>query len=239
EYAEYTAQVVARYGPGGSFWEAHPEIAAFAPQHFEIWNEPYLPMFSAGGVDAGRYARLVKAAVSAGRAANPEARFLLQADRTPPGDARHSFIDDMYAAVPDLNSYFDAVAVHPYGGSSGPDDPRGGWGFPRLAAARERFVAHGAADKPLWITEVGWSTCPQSPDYCTSERKQAAYLERMFDLLRTKYSGYVQAAFVYHREDHPRQVPDDKEGWFGLERRDGSHKPAYEVYRTAAIASAS
>ncbi|MGH2988650.1 MAG: hypothetical protein ACRDMA_02140, partial [Solirubrobacterales bacterium] len=35
EYAEYTAQVVARYGPGGSFWEAHPEIAAFAPQHFE------------------------------------------------------------------------------------------------------------------------------------------------------------------------------------------------------------
>jgi hypothetical protein len=231
EYAEYTAKVVARYGPGGSFWRSRPKIASFAPDYFELWNEPYLSFFSADGVNPGRYAKLVKAATATGRAANPKAKFLLEADQTPGGDARHTFIDDMYAAVPDLNSYFDAVAVHPYSGSSAPDDPRGGWGFPRIADVRDKFVSHGAKDKPLWITEVGWSTCPSNPDYCTSEQDQAAYLSQMFDLLQSKYSSYVRAAFIYRREDLGSD-PSDKEGWFGLERLDGSHKPAYDVFRS-------
>ena len=237
QYADYVAKVTGRYGPGGSFWQAHPEVASFAPDYFELWNEPYLSAFSAGGVDAGRYAKLVRAASTAGRAANPQAKFLLAAEQTPAGDARHTFIDDMYAAVPDLNSYFDAVAVHPYPGSSAPDDPRGGWGFPRLADIHQKLVDHGASDKPLWLTEIGWSTCPASPDYCTTEANQAAYIAQMFTLLSTKYSSYVGAVFLYHRTDL-NSNPSDKEGWFGLERLDGSHKPAFDVVRAAAAASA-
>lgn len=231
EFAEYTAKVVARYGPGGSFWEAHAELASFAPEHFEIWNEPYLSAFSAGGVNPGRYARLVKAAVSAGRAANPQAKYLLQVEKTPSGDARHTFVDDMYEAVPDLNDYFDAAAAHPYAGSSAPDDPRGGWGFPRLGDVREELVSHDAADKPVWITEVGWSTCPQSSSYCTSESKQASYTAQMFELLQSKYSAYVEAVFLYRLEDI-NDNPSDKEGWFGLRRLDGSKKPVYDVLRS-------
>ncbi len=139
----------------------------------------------------------------------------------------------MYAAVPNLNSYFDAVAAHPYSGSSAPDDPRGGWGFPRIADIHQKFIDHGAGDKPLWLTEIGWSTCPAAPDYCTSEKNQAAYLSQMFTLLSTKYSSYVDAAFVYHRTDL-NSKPSDKEGWFGLERLDGSHKPVFDVFREAA-----
>jgi hypothetical protein len=232
EYAEYTAKVVERYGPGGSFWQANPDIATFAPEYFELWNEPYLDEFSAGNVDPGRYARLVKAAASAGHSSNSQARYLLAAEQAPSGE-RHTFIDGMYSAVPDLNSYFDAVAVHPYSGSSSPDDPRDGWGFSRLADVRAKFVDHGAQDKPLWITEIGWSTCPQDTRYCTSEQNQAAYLARMFELLGTTYSGYVRAAFVYCRtdlNDHPAEAY----GWYGLQRLDGSHKPAYDVFRQAA-----
>ena len=216
---------------------SHPEIASYAPDYFEIWNEPYLRYFSAGGVHPGRYARLVEAAATAGREANPEAKFLLAGEQTPAGDKLHNYIDDMYAAVPDLNSYFDAVAVHPYGGSSAPDRRRGGWGFPRISDIRQTFVDHGAASKPLWITEVGWSTCPRDPRYCTSERDQAKYLSEMFTLLSTKYASYVKAVFVYRSIDI-NSKRSDKEGWFGLERMDGSHKPAFAVFRAAATAGA-
>jgi polysaccharide biosynthesis protein PslG len=232
EFAEYTAKVVARYGPGGTFWQSHPEIASFAPEHFEIWNEPYLSAFSAGGVKPGRYARLVKAAVSAGRAANPQAKYLLQVEKTPAGDARHTFVDDMYEAVPDLNDYFDAAAAHPYAGNSAPDDPRGGWGFPRLGDVHQELVSHGAGDKPIWITEVGWSTCPNNSEDCVSDGKQASYTAQMFDLLRTKYSSYVEAVFLYRLEDLNSNA-SDKEGWFGMRRLDGSWKPVYDVLRSA------
>jgi hypothetical protein len=236
-FAQYAAKITGRYGPGGTFWQAHPEIASYAPDYFEIWNEPYLRYFSAGGVHPGRYARLVKAASIAGRAANPGAKFLLAGEETPAGDKLHTFIDEMYAAVPRLNSYFDAVAVHPYGGSSAPDRSRGGWGFPRISDIRQTFVDHGARDKPLWLTEVGWSTCPRDPRYCTSEREQAAYLSEMFTLLSTKYADYVKAVFVYRSTDmHAKR--SDKEGWFGLERLDGSRKPAFDVFRAAATAGA-
>jgi hypothetical protein len=41
-YAAFTAQAVARYGPGGSFWRAHPQWRAATPVWFELWNEPYI-----------------------------------------------------------------------------------------------------------------------------------------------------------------------------------------------------
>src|SRR3546814_12926194 len=48
--------------PYTTLFRSHPEIASYAPDYFEIWNEPYLRYFSAGGVHPGRYARLVEAA---------------------------------------------------------------------------------------------------------------------------------------------------------------------------------
>ena len=106
EFGEYVAAVASRYGPGGAFWRDRPGLAALAPTHFEIWNEPYIEYFSVDRVDPARYAKLVRTAVSAGRAANPRARFLLAADTfytEAPGDYRN-WIDGMYEAVPDLNA---------------------------------------------------------------------------------------------------------------------------------------
>ena len=57
----------------------------------------------------------------------------------------------------------------------------------------------------------------------------------MFTLLSTKYASYVKAVFVYRSIDI-NSKRSDKEGWFGLERMDGSHKPAFAVFRAAATA---
>jgi hypothetical protein len=239
EYAEYVGKVTGRYGPGGDFWREHPELPQVAPTHFEIYNETYLEVFTNNDVNPGRYARLVKAAAIAGRAANPNAKFLIQADTFytyAPGDYRQ-YIDDMYAAVPDLNKYFDGAAVHPYSSGLSPAHYTAGgntrWQFGRLAEIRERLAAHGGTDKPLWLTEIGWSTCPADDD-CVSEDRHADYVRTMFELLRGKYSDYVAGVFLYHMHDWGPRVADDKEYWFGLTRPDGSKKPAWHALRAAA-----
>jgi polysaccharide biosynthesis protein PslG len=236
EYSEYVAKVVARYGPGGDFWRAHPDLAAYAPDYFEIWNEPYLGVFAAGDTDPARYARLVKAATTAGRAANPNAKFLIEADTTGTDNfsTYHAWMDGMYAAVPNLGDYFDAVAVHPYGDAS-PDHytPRSSrWQFRRIEEIKAKLQAHGDGGKHLWITEVGWTTCPSNPA-CASESQQAAYVSRMFEMVRTDYGSLVDAVFLYGFHDLNPGDPSDKEQWFGFIRRDGSFKPAWQALKRA------
>lgn len=238
-FAEYTAKVVARYGPGGSFWAAHPELdGALAPQWFEILNEPYFGFFSEGGVDPGRYARLFKAAVAAGRAANPRARYLLQVD----GDIRHEgrwtpWIDLLFDAVPDLGPFVDGAAPHLY--TSAPLDHwtpgREGANeqFRRIDAQRERLAAHGRPDVPFWITEIGWSTCGAPAEWCKSEEEQAARITRLVQLLRSDYRGVVQGVFLYRFQDEGSD-PLDKEHHFGLVRPDGTAKPGLAAFRAAA-----
>lgn len=232
DYARYVAAFVARYGPGGEFWTAHPALPYRPIRWVNLWNEPYLTFFSRGGVDPGAYARLVRAAVRAGRAANPRVRYLLEVEKTP-GKAREEprrfFIDDMYNAVPDLNRWFDAVSIHPFSGDRSPrerDDP---WGFSRIEEIRDRLVAHGARRKPVWITEVGWSTCPDA-EGCVSESRQASYYRSVYRLVRRRHR-YVRALYFYNDRDQRGASSSNTEAWFGVVRADGSHKPAYRVLR--------
>ena len=233
-YADFVAHVAARYGPTGDFWGMHPELPRTPIEYYELWNEPYLQNFSAGGAAPAKYARLVKAATAAGRAASPQAKFLVQADLTWTNDfnSYHEWIDAMYAAVPDLNNYFDAVAIHPYGSSPDEYTPNGDtrWEVRRLEQIRAKFVGHGAADKHLWITELGWSTAPGCRA-CQSDSQQAAYLTRLATMLRTDYSSYVDAFFLYGWRDEGGD-PSNKENWFGIIRRDGSKKPAWDALRS-------
>jgi hypothetical protein len=239
EYAEYVAKVTARYGPGGHFWRAHPELPRLAPRYFELWNEPYYDFYAGNGVNAARYARLVRRSAKRAGRANPRARFLMAAD-TGYSDSRDRYrdwVDDMYSAVPDLNRWYDGVAVHPYSDGLAPgiytpgENTRGQVG--RLAEVYRNIRSHGARGKKLWITEIGWSTCG-SHDWCVSERQQARYIRRMDELARTRWRGMVAALFIYHLRDHGPAEQGNPEYWFGTIRRDGSKKPSYRALRAIA-----
>jgi hypothetical protein len=237
-YADFVARIAARYGPGGTFWTSHPALPAVPLNWIELWNEPYCVCFSAGGADPARYAGLVKTSVRAGRAANPNVKYLIESDST--GSNGHPwFLSGMYAAVPDLNQYFEGVAVHPYSYDTSPSVSSTSYGFQQgLVDVRNTLVAHGATDKPLWITELGWPTCPAgAAERCVSEAQQAAYVKTAFDLVKTTYSSYVRALFIYHYGDFAPGNPSDREQWFGLSHVDGTHKPAYDVFRAEAAGS--
>jgi hypothetical protein len=232
-YARFLARVAARYGPRGRFWRANPELPARPASALELYNEPFLPAGDDPSPGPAAYARLVRTAVPVARRANPRVRFLIAGETTWTNDFEtyRPWMEALYAAVPNLGRYFDALSVHPYSADSpthytpGPDAR---WQTPRIAEIRRTLTAHGDADKPVWVTEIGWTTCPDHPD-CISEARQGAYLRSFFSLARGRWR-YVDAVVVYHLRDYPGD-DDDKEAFYGLVRTDRSQKPAWRTLR--------
>ncbi|MFL5818235.1 MAG: hypothetical protein ACJ76L_11630 [Conexibacter sp.] len=238
-FGAFAAHAAARYGPGGSFWRAHPRLdARLAPRWFELWNEPYYRAYSVGGVDPGRYAAMVRAATVDGRAANRSTRWLMAADLTylDASGERRGWLPALAAADPGLMSLIDGVALHPYVfGTPGADDgiplP---FRFERTDAIASELARLGAARLPLWITEIGWSTCDKRPD-CGSEQEQAQRIADVFTRVRSRpLSDRVRAVFVYHLHDFPGRAESDREAHYGLLRTNGSRKPAWGVLRREA-----
>jgi polysaccharide biosynthesis protein PslG len=239
DFGVFAAAAAARYGPGGTFWRARPSLdAGLAPRWFELWNEPYTERYSSGGVDPARYAAMVRAATLDGRAANRATRWLMAAELTyeDGAGARRQWLTALAAADPGLMGLLDGVAVHPYGfGAPGADDgiplP---FRFDRIDAIARTLTLLGAARVPLWITEIGWSTCQARPD-CGSELDQAQRIADVFTRVRRRpLSARVRAVFVYHLHDFPGRQGHDREAHYGLLRTNGTRKPAWHVVRRAA-----
>ena len=241
-FGAFAARAAARYGPDGAFWRAHPRLdRGLAPQWFEIWNEPYYRFFSQTGVDPARYAAMVRAATVDGRAANRATRWLMAADLTylDASGRRQRWLLALAAADPGLMRLVDGVAVHPYAyGTPGADDGTPlPFRFERIGAIARALTALGAGRVPLWITEIGWSTCEKRPD-CGSEQEQAQRLADVFTRVRRRpLSDRVRAVFVYHLHDFPGRARGDREGYYGLLRANGSRKPAWSVVRKEARAA--
>lgn len=243
-FAQFVAAMVGRYGTNGSFWNQYPSLRPYAIQTWEIWNEPYASSGNDGHYDPGAYARLFKAAVIAGRAADPNAKFLLSSDMTSAmaNGAWQWWTDAMYQAVPDLNNYFDGVATHDYGHDVTSLDPIiPGQPYPnfnrirRIEDLRRQFVNHGAADKPFWITEIGWSTCSDSSN-CVTPAQQTANLTTLFGYLHGSWSSFVHAAFIYRYDD--LTDPTSTQGGYGLVYQNDTPKSALAIFRQQAATSA-
>jgi hypothetical protein len=239
-YGRFAARAAARYGPGGTFWRRHRSLPQRPAAVFELFNEPYWPPSAGGHADPAQYAHLVVAAAKGSRAANRRVRLLIEADTTyspTSGAPRLDWVAGMYAAVPNLGAYFDAVAVHPYASGSplaftpGGDDR---WQSRRLELIHAGLAARGDGAKHLWVTEIGWSTCHRT---CISESRQASYLRDFFALRRTRWSRYVDAVIAYSLQDN-RYVKDPREAAYGVVRTDGVRKPAWYAFKAAAAIAA-
>ena len=243
-FGNFVAAIVARYGTNGSFWNQYPSLRPYAIQTWEIWNEPYAGNGNNGDYDPGAYARLVKAAAIAGRSADPNAKFLLasemQSAQEPSGQWQW-WTDAMYQAVPDLNNYFDGIAMHDYGDDTTtlnpivPGQPYNNYSHIwRIEDLRQQFVNHGASDKPFWITEIGWSTCNDNAG-CVTPAQQAANLTTFFNAVHGPWSSFVQAVFVYRYND--LSDPTSTQGGYGLTYQDGTPKPALTIFQAQAASS--
>jgi hypothetical protein len=202
DYAAYGAALAHRYGPGGPFWSAHPNLTQEPVDTYEIWNEPDNPAFWSPAPDASAYASLYLSARTSIAAAQPSARVIV-------GGLTHptTFVAAMLAAVPGLRGHVDGVGIHPYGAN--PLAVLAG-----VRAARLALGSLGLGSVPLYITEFGWTIHPPgSLDYLPQQLRPG-YIERTLAALGHLDCGVV-AALLYAWVTPERDAANPQD-WFGI-----------------------
>jgi hypothetical protein len=176
DWGDYVYNTVARYG------RERGQI-----KYWELWNEPNL---AASGYESGLYTvadfvRLLAVGRAAALAADPEAKIVmggLSSIWGEPPSPHHYDSFDYLDQVGRLGGFahVDVIAIHPYR----PDAPEGdAWRRDQsltfgqeLRRLDELLRAYGP--KPVWITELGWSTNQGWPG--VDEDTQAFFLVRAY-----------------------------------------------------------
>lgn len=196
---------------------------------WEVWNEPNFDAFFEGA-DPATYSRLLCAAYPA----------VKRYDDSPVLLGGLMYNDDAWlgkAYRSGAGPCFDALAVHPYVGPSdaAPDTPSVGevWRLTHLPAMRAVMDEWGDRRKRIWVTELGWSSGPDSMgnswDRPVSPAVQARYLREAVALIRDRYPS-VGPIIWYRDVDGPTRAYADG---FGLLHADLTPKPAFAALRDA------
>jgi hypothetical protein len=154
---------------------------------WEFWNEPdEWPYFGKNLIEV--YGLYLKTFYDAVKKVDP---FLMVAATSLTGP---DYMDWLYNHVDTVYGYrpFDAIAFHPYQASvpdPTPDAPFSGIRKNRVDQLRQLMVDRGDANKPIWLTEVGWQSTPE---------KQSLYLKDTFDwLARRPYVTMVHLHMLH------------------------------------------
>jgi hypothetical protein len=192
-YATFVAYLAQRYGT---------DLAAI-----EIWNEPDQAneAYFAGPEKPQRYAAILRAAYPAIKQVNARVPVLAGSLVGSNG----VFLRALYAAG--IKGFYDGLSVHFYNLVLG-----------SLRAIHETQLANGD-NKPLWLSEFGWSSCwprhkIQQEQACVTAADQGANLADTFrSLARTPW---IAAEVVYKLQGNSSED-------FGLLAENGARKPAF------------
>jgi hypothetical protein len=188
-------------------------------QYWEIWNEPDLPGYWRG--TPAEYARLLAVAYQAVKRANPQARVLLGGLAL--GGVRRDpdFLEDILgdAQFPAGRS-FDVMNFHTY--STQAEMQR------TMDYVRSTLARFGVGDRPIWVTETGYSSDPADqahPGYQGGPGAQARWLQDHLPYLRQLGAAKVFWFKLYDGSEDPGAAHH------GLLDELLRPKPAYYAYR--------
>jgi GH35 family endo-1,4-beta-xylanase len=200
-----------------------------------IWNEPNLAdEWGSDEPDAQAYVELLRVAYARIKEADPDA-LVVSAGLAPTNDQTAQAVDDrlylerIYEAG--AGEYFDVLGAHAYGFGYPARDPRGahqGLNIARVQDLREIMVAHGDGHKPIWITELGWTTSPPEHEAWqrVSPEEQAEYLVEAFRIAQEEWP-WLQLVTVWN-VGCGLPADDDRAG-YGLFDPSGEPRPAYSA----------
>lgn len=204
-WADFAAQLVARYGPNGSFWaptqdcplpplicrRGPPPCGCTSPlpiHTWQIWNEQNSSDFWAPFPNVEDYKNLVIAGGDAVHSVDPHARVILGGMLPDPSQSGKStvtawsFFHDLYAD-PRSRAAFDGVAIHPYGASLRAIK-RTMW------KVRTELRADGGGSDPVWITEIGWASGGEPNPLNRGPKGQAQLISEVFDFFTRKRRAF-------------------------------------------------
>lgn len=171
EWLEYVGKMVDRYGN--------------RVYGFEVWNEANML-----GMSAVDYAELIKATAAKIRKRNDKVKVLYGGT----SDIPLSYIEETYKNG--AAQVMDVMCVHPYRWNDIPETS-----LPQeLLELKELMKKYGAGDKPIWLTEVGYSSEPRTDFLDIVLPKIFAEME--LDPVKTTAVTFFDPAFRYYTETH-------------------------------------
>lgn len=224
DFAQFVGAFVARYGDrlGGVI----------------IWNEPNLSYeWGDRGPDPEAYTGLLRLAYQAAHAANPDVLVLggaLAPTTEPEGSGsgmnEMRFLERMYQAG--AAPYFDALAAHTYGFTAPPSaapDPAV-INFRRIELLRAVMEHYGDGNKPVYITESGWSDDPRWTRAVRPGQRIAYTLEALN--MATAWPWVERLCLWQFRQ--PADTFNRRDAYYALVSSDFVIKPIYEAVQAYA-----
>jgi hypothetical protein len=233
-WANFVADAVNRYKPGGAFWQSaswqtfaatHGNPAPMPITDWQLWNEQNSPSYWLPRIRAKSYGRFLKMAGGAIHGADPSAQVVLGGMFTRPSQRRavplEEYIDDLYG-VKRIKRAFDALAVHPYATSPGE-------ALKLVKSVRKVTKKHGDGRAPIWVTELGWASSGTPSRYTVSPEAQAANLEAGFRTLAANAERFgIQGVTWYSfRDASPGGYWLNRTGLLEL---NGTPKPSWSTF---------
>jgi hypothetical protein len=227
-WRNFIAAVVDRYGPGGEFWKAHPDLPEVPIRAWQIWNEQNSPSFYAPRPDVASYARLVDVAAAAIRDRDPGAEVVLGGMfGTPlggeaPAIAATDYLRQLYSSF-GSDPPFDAVAVHPYGAHTSK--------VVEQVEGLRQVIEDAGDDARLWVTEIGWSSDEGAEPLERGADGQATALTESYDyLIDNRDALDLQGIVWYSWTDFKGAGICNWCAGSGLFSEDGTPKPAWTAF---------
>jgi len=232
----------ARFEDYGDFVHAVVSRYKGRVKYYQLWNEPNLAIeWGSKPVDAGEYVRLLKIGYQRAKEADPDA-VIVSAALAPTIEEswqalnEQLYLQQMYDAG--AKDYFDIMSVMAYGLRSGPDDRRLALqdvNFSRPMLIREIMVRNGDASKPIWASEMGWNSQPESvvaePVFGrVSEDLQARYTVRGLQRASEEWPwmGVMNLWFFKRADDREKDQPFY---YFRMAESDLTPLPVYEAVK--------
>ncbi len=221
---------------------------------WQLWNEPNLSYEAGGYIDAHGYFDMLQAASPIVRANDPKALIVL-AGLAPNSqhDRKWAYSDIEYLqdllSIGDgaVKNYIDVVGAHSYGAGNSPDNfwpsnlaDHPGWTtapefyFRHAEAIHNVLVEGGLGNLPVWLTEFGWTTKNDWPDYGYGDwvdpQQQAQYITRAYEIARTEWP-WMQNMFVFSLNAAIFQGSGGPYYGFSMTDEFGNPRPAYDAIR--------
>ncbi len=221
---------------------------------WQLWNEPNLSYEAGGYIDAHGYFDMLQAASPVVRANDPGS-LIVMAGLAPNSlhDRKWAYSDIDY--LQDLLSIdngavkndIDVVGAHSYGAGNSPDNfwpsnlaDHTGWTnapefyFRHIEQVHTILVEGGLGNLPIWLTEFGWTTKNDWPDYgygdWVSAQQQAQYITRAYEIARTEWP-WMQNMFVFSLNSAIFQGSGGPYYGFSLTDEFGKPRPAYDAIK--------
>jgi len=218
-------------------------LAAFAGRYrglvygYVVWNEPNLAAeWGLRPPDPVEYAGLLREAYRAIKAADPQARVALAGlaptvERSARAVPDLDFLEAVYRAG--ARDFFDAVAVHAYGGVRPPDDPPAPdrVNFARVRLIRQVMARNGDGNKPIWVTEAGWNDHPYWKG-AVAPAARVEYTLRALTMAEQEWPDVEVVAFWLFRLPRPARNFND---YFAFVGPDFTPRPIYYAVRAWAL----